>query len=243
MLTQAGSGHPGGSLSAVEILTVLFFNHMHGWSQDPYPSRDRFVLSKGHAAPALYAVFAELGILDPEELLSFRRLNSRLQGHPDRRRFPLVEASTGSLGQGLSIALGLALGLDAIPVTCLLGDGEMQEGQVWEACAAASRYQLHQLTMIIDANGLQIDGRVEDVMPLEPLDQKLRAFGWQVFEINGHDMDALKVALSVPTHEPKAIIARTIKGKGVSFMEGVASWHGKAPNPAELKAALEELSA
>lgn len=250
MITEAGSGHPGGSLSAVEILTLLYFKVMKIDPQRPdWPERDRFVLSKGHAAPALYAVLAERGFFPRGELNGLRKLGSMLQGHPDMKRTPGVEISTGSLGQGFSAAVGMALGArlngGASRVYALLGDGELQEGQVWEAAMAAAHYKLDRLTAFVDHNGYQIDGPITEVMSPEPIADKFRAFGWQVFEVDGHDLAALAAAvdqvLSV-MGRPQAVICRTIKGKGVSFMENQAGWHGKAPSREQLEQALAELA-
>ena len=248
MTANAGSGHPGGSLSAVELMTSMFFNHMRVDPKDPKnPDRDRFVLSKGHAAPCYYAVLAEKGFIDHEEFKNFRQLHSILQGHPDAKKVPGVDASTGSLGQGVSIAVGMALaakhlGKD-IKVYTILGDGECQEGQVWEAFMAANHYHLDNLTIAIDNNGLQIDGANDQVMSLGDLAAKLRAFGFEVIELaDGNDLDAVDAALSVKvTGRPKAILAHTVKGKGVSFMENQVGWHGKAPNEEQRAQALKEL--
>lgn len=253
MLLEAKSGHPGGSLSAIDIITALWFHEMRGI--DPgrlNDTRDRFVLSKGHAVPALYAVLSKKGFIPHEELKTLRRTGSRLQGHPDRVRMPIVEASTGSLGQGLSVAQGLALGLklDKKPsrVYCLLGDGEIQEGQVWEAAMSAAKFELSNLCAIVDCNNGQIDGSVDHVMPVEPLVDKWRSFGWHVIDINGHDMDqilgAFKEARMVAEGgetKPFMILARTVKGKGVSFMENQIGWHGVAPKAAEAAKAKEEI--
>jgi transketolase len=254
MITAAGSGHPGGSLSAADILTVLYFGVLRLDPARPdWPERDRFVLSKGHGAPALYAVLAERGFFPVAELEGLRRLGSRLQGHPDMKSTPGVEASTGSLGQGLSYAVGLALAgkLDGASwrVYALLGDGEIQEGQVWEAAMAASHYGLGNLTAFVDYNGLQIDGPVDKVMSIAPVAEKWRAFGWRVLEIDGHDLRAIQDAVAPVSGGPGAgaggrptmIIARTVKGRGVSFMENRAEWHGKAPSREQLAAALVEL--
>lgn len=249
MIGAAGSGHPGGSLSCVEIVSTLYFGVMRVKPEDPnWPDRDRFILSKGHAAPTLYAVLAEKGFFPKELLLTLRKFGSPLQGHPDARKTPGVEVSTGSLGQGLSMAVGMALAgkLDqkGYRVWVLLGDGECQEGQVWEAAMAASHYKLDNLAAFIDFNGLQIDGRVEEIMNPSPLADKWRAFGWRVLEVDGHDVDALLEAASYASESrgaPTAIIAKTVKGKGVSFMEGQREWHGKAPKGEELSRALEEV--
>ena len=248
MITEAKSGHPGGSLSAIDLITALWFSEMKG--VDPKnlsPDRDRFILSKGHAVPALYAVLAKKGFFPIEELKTLRRTGSRIQGHPDRVRMPILEASTGSLGQGLSVAQGLAMGLKtdgkAARVFCLLGDGEIQEGQIWEAAMSAPKFGLSNLVAILDANGGQIDGPTEEVMPLEPLADKWEAFGWNVIEINGHDMTEILDALRTKSDSPTLILARTVKGKGVSFMEGKAEWHGSAPKPEQFEKAKAEILA
>lgn len=249
MVAEAGSGHPGGSLSCADILVALYFRVLHVDPNRPeWPERDRFVLSKGHACPALYAVLAERGFFPIEDLWTLRRLGSHLQGHPDMRKTPGVEASTGSLGQGLSIGLGMALAarLDAAAwrVYVLLGDGEIQEGQVWEAAMAAAHYRADDLTAILDWNGLQIDGPNDEVMSVRPVAEKWRGFGWEVREINGHRfpeiLDALAWARTV-RGRPAIILARTVKGRGVSFMEGQVDWHGKAPSPPQAEQALAEL--
>ncbi|MGE5396866.1 MAG: transketolase, partial [Chitinophagales bacterium] len=249
MLTEAGSGHPGGSLSAVDIMACLYFWEMkYDAGRPDWPDRDRFVLSKGHAAPLLYAVLAESGFFPREELFSLRKLGSPLQGHPDMRKLAGVEASTGSLGQGIGWAVGMALAarLDQREsrVYTLLGDGEIEEGIVWEAIMAAAHYKLENLVAIVDCNGLQIDGPVTRVMSPEPVADKFRAFGWHVEEINGHDLQAIMKALDQArqnTGGPTAIVARTVKGKGVSFMENQVDWHGKAPSRDEAERALAEL--
>ena len=256
MTANAGSGHPGGSLSAVELMTSVFFNHMRVDPQNPHdPDRDRFVLSKGHAAPCYYAVLAAKGFISRDEYANFRQLHSILQGHPDAKKVPGVDASTGSLGQGVSIAVGMALGAKHLgkdtKVFALVGDGESQEGQIWEAYMAAAHYKLDNLTVIIDNNGLQIDGETKDVMPTEPLDKKFESFGWHVIKIDGHDFDQIEAAYKEAEQtkgQPTMILAKTIKGKGVSFMENNAGWHGKAPNDeqwaqakAELEAQIKEL--
>lgn len=247
---NAKSGHPGGSLSSVDIITVLFFNQMNIDPKNPTsPSRDRFVLSKGHVAPALYSVLAERGYFDKEELKSLRHIGSMLQGHPDMRKTPGVDMSTGSLGQGLSVANGMAMAskLDGagIRVYCLCGDGELQEGQIWEAAMTASHYKLDNLCLIVDNNNLQIDGKVNEVMSIYPLDEKFRSFGFEVIKIDGHNIqeiiDAFDVA-KIIKGKPTVIIANTIKGKGVSYMENEVGWHGKAPKEEEYKKAIEELS-
>ena len=249
MLAKAGSGHPGGSLSAVEILVALYGNVMNVDPHNPkMEHRDLFVLSKGHAAPALYGVLAENGFFPKEELAHLRQLGAMLQGHPDRNRCPGVEASTGSLGQGVSIAVGMALGArlqgGSEHVYTLLGDGESQEGMVWEALMAAAHYRLDNLTVIFDWNGLQIDGRNDEVMSLGDFPAKLRAFGLDLIEVeDGNDLEQVLAALKAPAcpGKPRGILCRTLKGKGVSFMEDQAGWHGKAPNAAQAEQALKEL--
>ena len=248
MTANAGSGHPGGSLSAADLMTCLFFNHMHVDPKHPDdPDRDRFVLSKGHAAPCYYAVLAEMGFISRDEFKNFRQLHSILQGHPDSKKVPGIDAATGSLGQGCSIAVGMALGAKLLRKDCrvyaLLGDGECQEGQIWESFMAAAHYKLDNLTIIIDNNGLQIDGTNDEVMSLGDLPAKLRAFGLDVHEIDGHDLDTIEAALSAPAIPgvPKCILAHTVKGKGVSFMENQVGWHGKAPNQEQRQQALKEL--
>ena len=255
MIAEAGSGHPGGSLSCIDILTALYFGGVMAYDPaDPKRAdRDRFVLAKGHAAPALYATLAHAGFFPREELMTLRKLGSRLQGHPDSSLCPGVEVSTGSLGQGLSIAAGMAAGLrldgSASRVFALLGDGECQEGQVWEAAMFAAHQKLGRLVAIIDNNELQIDGCIHDVCDPGDLGEKFAAFGWRVARVDGHDVSALVDMLSalkaeaVDTAAPVAVIAKTVKGKGVSFMENEAGWHGKAPKPEELETALAELAA
>lgn len=255
MITEAGSGHPGGSLSCTDILTALYFGGVMDYDADvpAKPGRDRFILAKGHAAPALYATLAHAGYFPTDELATLRKLGTRLQGHPDSNLVPGVEVSTGSLGQGLSVASGLAAGLrlagEEAMVFTVLGDGECEEGQVWEAAMFAAHQQLGRLVAIIDNNGLQIDGNIADVCNPEDLGEKFAAFGWDVVEVDGHDIDALVEVLSaakenaVASGAPLAVIAATVKGKGVSFMENQAGWHGKAPKPEELQQALAELSA
>jgi transketolase len=249
MLTEAGSGHTGGSLSAADIVTALYFYKMRHNPADPkWRERDRFVLSKGHAAPVLYGALAISGYFDKQLLRTLRKIGSPLQGHPCSRKLPGIEISTGSLGQGLSIADGMALGLkiDGLSsrVYCMLGDGEIQEGQVWEAAMTAAHYKLDNLCAIIDNNGLQIDGHCHEVMYIEPIVKKWEAFGWHVIDINGHDMEAVVRALDEAEtikDKPSMIVARTIKGKGVSFFEGKVEYHGMAPTPEELEKALKEL--
>lgn len=248
MIFEAGSGHPGGSLSSVDILTALYFHIMHHNPSEPkWIDRDRFILSKGHAVPALYATLAEAGYFSAKELSSLRKIGSMLQGHPDNN-VPGIDVSSGSLGQGLSIANGLALAakLDNRPykVYALLGDGECDEGQVWEAAILASHYKLNNLTAIIDRNGLQIDGPTEKVLCLEPLAGKWKAFGWHVIEIDGNKIEEIIAALDEAKRingKPTMIIAHTFKGKGVSFMEWVSAFHGKTLSKEELKIALQEL--
>jgi len=251
MLEDAGSGHPGGSLSAIDFLTVLYFGgHIRVDPGRPdHADRDRFILSKGHCVPALYCVLAHRGFFPKEELRTLRKFGSRLQGHPDRRRLPLIEASTGSLGQGLSIAVGLALAAKmdkaSWQVFCMTGDGEIQEGQVWEAAMSAPKYKLDNLTWIIDCNQVQQEGLTKGQMDLEPLRAKIEAFNWKVQEIDGHDLEAIDRALTAARAvqgSPKAILLRTVKGKGVSFMELQTAWHGKAPNKDEAERAVREIS-
>lgn len=246
---SAGSGHPGGSLSGVEILTYLYFVEMRIDPKNPKdPNRDRFVLSKGHASPLLYAVLAEKGFIRKDELTGFRQIYSNLQGHPDMKKVPGVEMSTGSLGQGLSAANGMALAgkLDGkdYRVYVLLGDGEIQEGQIWEAAMTAAHYKLDNLTAFLDHNGLQIDGKITEVMSPEPVDEKFKAFGWHVIKIDGHDFNQIEKAVNeakTVKGKPTIIIAETVKGKGVSFMENEPGWHGTAPNKEQAQKALEEL--
>ena len=249
MIHMSKSGHPGGSLSAVEILTALYFDEMN---IDPnnckMEDRDRFVLSKGHAAPVLYATLAHKGYFDREELKGLRKINRMLQGHPDMNGTPGVEMSTGSLGQGFSVACGMAMAskLDNAPwrVYTLLGDGEVQEGIVWEAAMSAAHYKLDNMVAFLDYNGLQIDGKTEDVMNIGPIVDKFKAFGWNVIEIDGHDFDQIFAALDMAKEtvgKPTMIIAKTIKGKGVSFMENQAGWHGAAPSDSDLERALLDL--
>ena len=250
MLNKAGSGHTGGSLSAADIVTALYFYKLKHNPKDPaWEERDRFILSKGHAAPVLYAALARAGYFPTEELFTLRQLGSRLQGHPDSKKLPGVEISTGSLGQGLSVACGIALGgrLDkkSWRVYALLGDGELQEGQVWEAAMTAAHYGLENLTAIIDNNGLQIDGRCCEVMCVDPIPEKFRSFGWDVIEIDGHDLEQVTDALdraSLHKGRPTAIVARTIKGKGCSLFEGKVEYHGTPPSDEELAVALKEIS-
>ena len=249
MIYLASSGHPGGALSITDILTALYFTEMNIDPLNPKDeNRDRFVLSKGHASAALYATLAERGFIKNEDLLGFRKLDSNLQGHPDMNKIPGVDMTTGSLGQGLSAANGMALAgkLDNknYRVYCVLGDGEIEEGQVWEAAMSASHHKLDNLCVIVDNNNLQIDGTVDKVMSPYPIVDKFESFGFNVIQIDGHDykqiIEAFEGAKKV-TGKPTAIIAKTIKGKGVSYMENQASWHGKAPNEQELAQAMQEL--
>ncbi|MCB8816211.1 transketolase [Desulfosporosinus shakirovi] len=249
MLVTAKSGHPGGSLSAADIVATLFFNEMRINPKDPkWADRDRFILSKGHAAPVLYSALAEKGYFSKEELKGLRQTGHMLQGHPDMKKTPGVDMSTGSLGQGLSAANGMALAgkLDGkdYRVYALLGDGEMAEGQVWEAAMASAHYKLDNVTAIIDYNGLQIDGKTDSVMCSAPLLEKWQAFCWHVIEVDGHDIDALLAAFAeakTVKGRPTMIIAKTVKGKGVSFMEDQAGWHGNAPSVEQGEQALKEL--
>jgi transketolase len=258
MIAEAGSGHPGGSLSAADIVATLYFGGVlnHDPANPEWPERDRFILSKGHAAPVLYAALAEAGYFGRDQLLTLRKLGSMLQGHPDSKKTPGVEVSTGSLGQGLSIAAGLAAGLrggehpepsiDDRTVFCLMGDGEIQEGQVWEAAMFAAHEGLDNLVAIVDHNGLQIDGACNEVMCLGTVAAKFTAFDWHAVEVDGHDVEALLAAFGAArAHRggPVVIIAHTIKGKGVSFMEGDAGWHGKAPSAEQVTSAHRQLDA
>jgi len=248
MLAAAGSGHPGGSLSSADIIACLYFDVLRCDPKNPlWPDRDRFHLSKGHACPALYAALALSGYFDAKELHKLRKLGALLQGHSDRR-VPGIDVGSGSLGQGLSVALGMALAgkIDKkdYRVYCIVGDGELQEGNIWEAAMAVSHFKLDNLCAIIDYNHFQIDGRVDEVMNLEPLSDKWKAFGWNVIECNGHSMKELLESFSMARKvkgKPTVIIAHTVKGKGVSFMEGVVDFHGRAPTEEERKIALGEL--
>ncbi|BCB95092.1 transketolase [Dissulfurispira thermophila] len=249
MLTLAGSGHTGGSLSAADIVTALYFYKMRHKPEYPkWPERDRFILSKGHAAPLLYTVLALTGYFDKSLLSTLRKTGSPLQGHPSSKMLQGVEVSTGSLGQGLSIANGIALGLrldnSRARVYCLLGDGEIQEGQVWEAAMTAGHYAIDNLCAIVDLNELQIDGRCEDVMKITPVPAKWNAFNWHVFEIDGNNMEEVVTALDEAEKikgKPSVILAKTVKGKGVSIFEGKVEYHGLAPTKEELEIALKEL--
>ena len=247
----AKAGHPGGSLSAADMFTYLYFKEMNIDPKDPKnENRDRFVLSKGHTAPGLYATLANRGFFPVEDLPTLRHIDSYLQGHPNMNTVPGVDMSTGSLGQGISVAAGMALGAKhqgkSYRVYTLLGDGEIQEGQVWEACMLSAHYKLDNLCVIVDNNGLQIDGPVDKVMSPYPIDEKLKAFGFHVEVIDGHDFNQIEAALNTAKTvkgQPTAILMKTTKGKGVSFMEGQASWHGKAPNDEEYAIAMNELKA
>lgn len=245
----AQSGHPGGSLSCADILTALYFHAMKVEPANPsWADRDRFVLSKGHCSPALYSTLAERGFFPKEELKNFRHIDSFLQGHPDMKKVPGVDMSTGSLGQGLSASVGMALAgkLDKkdYRVYTLLGDGEIEEGQVWEAAMSASHYKLDNITAFLDYNGLQIDGPITKVMSPDPVDEKFHSFGWNVIKVDGHDFEQIIPAINEAKNikgKPTIIICKTIKGKCISFMECVAGWHGKAPNEEQYKQAIAEL--
>ena len=249
MLTGCGSGHTGGSLSAVDVAVAIYFSKMNFNPKSPeLRERDRFILSKGHAAPLLYSILAKAGYFSADILTTLRKIDSPLQGHPCCERLAGVEVSTGSLGQGLSVANGIALGLklDKIParVYCIMGDGEIQEGQIWEAAMTAAHYSLDNICGVVDNNGLQIDGPVEEVMRIAPLHNKWEAFGWNVIEVNGHDMGEILGALDDAEStkgRPTVIIAHTVKGKGVSFFEGRVEYHGVAPTSEELDRAIKEL--
>ncbi|HEY3767965.1 MAG TPA: transketolase [Candidatus Angelobacter sp.] len=252
MIGTAGSGHPGGSLSEVELLTALYFRVMRHNPKDPrWADRDRFILSKGHGCPTLYAVMAEAGYIDRSVLGTLRKMGSPLQGHPDMRFFPAIEANTGSLGQGLSIGCGMALAAKIDKkdwhTFVLIGDGEVQEGQNWEAAMFAPYHKVQGLTLIIDYNHIQLDGFVKDILDVAPLVEKFEAFGWRTLAIDGHDFNqvipALETARNSNDGKPTCIVATTIKGKGVSFMENTAAWHGVAPNPEQVAAAVAELEA
>lgn len=247
---EAKSGHPGGSLSIADILTVLYFNELKIDENNPnWEERDRVILSKGHCSPALYSVLANRGFFKVEDLKTFRKIDSYLQGHPDKNKVPGVDMTTGSLGQGLSIANGIAL-MGKLQnknyrVYAILGDGEIEEGQIWEAAMTSNKYKLDNLCVIIDNNNLQIDGSIEEVMSSYPIDEKFKSFGFQIINIDGHNiqeiMDAFEVAKNVK-NKPTCIIAKTIKGKGISFMENRVEWHGKAPTEEQYKIAMKELS-
>lgn len=250
MLAEAGSGHPGGSLSAADIVATLYFGVMrHDPARPDWDERDRFILSKGHAAPVLYAALAEAGYFPKEQLDTLRKLGSTLQGHPDSTKVPGVEVSTGSLGNGLAIANGIALGLrlkgmHEQRVFCLLGDGELQEGLVWEAVMLAAQQKLENVIAVVDHNGLQIDGRTSEIVDVDPIPAKFRAFGWETIAVDGHDVNALLTAFDGASKrygKPTVIVADTIKGAGVSFMEDRCEWHGTAPSAEQAEAALAEL--
>lgn len=250
MTCEAGSGHPGGSLSSTDLLVALYFNKMkHNPLKPDWDERDRFILSKGHICPALYAVLARAGYYSVDELLSLRKMFSRLQGHPAlNKNLPGIEVSSGSLGQGLSVACGVAIGAKSdkkdFKVYCLTGDGELQEGQIWEAAMTADHYKLDNLICIVDKNNLQIDGKVKEVMNIDPLTDKFKAFNWHTIDCDGHSIEELSKAYDEAKNfkgKPICIIAHTVKGKGVSFMENVAGWHGKVPTKDECEMALKEL--
>lgn len=243
------SGHPGGSLSVADILTVLYFNQMNIDEKNPkWEERDRLILSKGHCSPALYSCLANRGFFDAQKLKTFRNIDSNLQGHPDINKVPGVDMTSGSLGQGLSVANGMAIAGKMnnkdYRVYCVVGDGEIEEGQIWEAAMTSNKYKLDNLCLIVDNNNLQIDGTIEEVMSSYPIDEKFKSFGFQIINIDGHNIqeiiDAFEVAKNVKG-KPTCIIAKTIKGKGISFMENQVGWHGKAPNDDEYKIAMEEL--
>ena len=246
---QAQSGHPGGSLSIADILTVLYFYEMKIKPEDPkWEERDRLVLSKGHCSPALYSCLANRGYFPVEDLKTFRKIDSYLQGHPDRNKVPGVDMTTGSLGQGLSAANGMAIAgkMDQkdYRVYCILGDGEIEEGQIWEAAMTSSKYKLDNLCVIVDNNNLQIDGTIKEVMSPYPIDEKFRSFGFEIIKIDGHDIEEIIKAFEVAKNikdKPTCIIAKTIKGKGISYMENQVGWHGKAPNEEQYKEAITEL--
>jgi transketolase len=254
MLTHAGSGHPGGSLSVIDVLVSIMFGRLrHDPKRPDWPDRDRIVLSKGHAVPALYTVMAKAGYFPEDRLITLRKLGSPLQGHPDRTALPGIEAATGSLGEGLSVALGMALGLkmsgSAARVYCILGDGEIQEGQVWEAAMSAPKlgqpnHPLDNLTVILDYNKIQLDDFVTKILDLEPVVSKWQSFGWPVLEIDGHSLDQIGKALDqaeATKGRPTLVVAHTVKGKGVSFMENNPEWHGKSPKPAEAMVAIRDI--
>ena len=243
------SGHPGGSLSIADIMTVLYFDEMNIDNENPkWEDRDRLVLSKGHCSPALYAALAYRGYFPVEDLKTFRNINSYLQGHPDKKNIPGVDMSTGSLGQGLSAANGMAISAKLnnkdYRVYCILGDGEIEEGQIWEAAMSSSKYKLDNLCVIIDNNNLQIDGTIDEVMSSKPIDDKFRSFGFEIIKIDGHNIEEIKSAFEVAKNvkeKPVCIIAKTVKGKGVKYMENKVDWHGKAPNEDEYKQAIIDI--
>jgi transketolase len=250
MIGEAGSGHPGGSLSAIDLIASLYFRHLRHDPKNPdWPDRDRFVLSKGHGAPALYAALAQAGYFPPEQLRTLRKLGSPLQGHPEKGKLAGVEASTGSLGQGISIGIGMALAawVDRrdYRVYVLIGDGEADEGQVWEGALFAAHHKVDNLTVIMDCNGQQLDSWVKEILSLEPIAEKWRAFGWHAIEIDGHNLGEIDSALTEAKQtrgRPTVIVARTVKGKGVSFMENNIEFHGMAPTAEQVEAALKELA-
>ena len=251
MVHDAASGHPGGSMSCMDVLTYLYFAEMHVDPKNPHdPDRDRFVMSKGHCSPAVYPTLALRGFFPVEDLKMFRRIDGHMSGHVEMKYVPGVDMSTGSLGQGISVAVGMALAgkqsKKDFRVYSILGDGEIAEGQVWEAAMAANKFHLDNLCAVIDLNGLQIDGTTEEVMPTEPVDKKFESFGWHVIKIDGHDFDQIESAFAAfraCTGKPTAILMHTTKGKGVSYMENSVDWHGKAPNDAEYEVAMGELRA
>ena len=246
---NAQSGHPGGSLSVADILTVLYFNELNIDEKNPkWEDRDRMVLSKGHCSPALYSCLANRGFFPVEDLKTFRKIDSYLQGHPDKNKVPGVDMTTGSLGQGLSAANGMAIAgkMDnkGYRVYCILGDGEIEEGQIWEAAMTSNKYKLDNLCVIVDNNNLQIDGTIEEVMSSYPIDEKFRSFGFEIIKIDGHDIEEIKKAYEVAKNikgKPTCIIAKTVKGKGISYMENQVGWHGKAPNEEQYKEAMVSL--
>ena len=245
----AQSGHPGGSLSVADILTVLYFNEMNIDEKNPnWENRDRLILSKGHCSPALYSCLANRGYFPIEDLKTFRKIDSYLQGHPDKNKVPGVDMTTGSLGQGLSAANGMAIAAKMdnkdYRVYCILGDGEIEEGQIWEAAMTSNKYKLDNLCVIVDNNNLQIDGTIEEVMSSYPIDEKFRSFGFEIIKIDGHDIEEITKAFEVAKNikgKPTCIIAKTIKGKGISYMENQVGWHGKAPNEEQYKEAMVSL--
>ena len=245
----AQSGHPGGSLSVADILTVLYFNEMNIDEKNPnWEDRDRLVLSKGHCSPALYSCLANRGYFPIEDLKTFRKIDSYLQGHPDKNKVPGVDMTTGSLGQGLSAANGMAIAAKMdnkdYRVYCILGDGEIEEGQIWEAAMTSNKYKLDNLCVIVDNNNLQIDGTIEEVMSSYPIDEKFRSFGFEIIKIDGHDIEEITKAFEVAKNikgKPTCIIAKTVKGKGISYMENQVGWHGKAPNEEQYKEAMASL--
>lgn len=249
MIHEANSGHPGGALSIADVVTALYFHEMHIDPANPqWPDRDRLVLSKGHTCPVIYAALAMRGYFELDHIHTLRKLGSILQGHPDMKKTPGLDMTSGSLGQGLSAGVGMAIGakLDNLPsrTFVILGDGEVQEGQVWEAAMTAAKYKLNNLVAIVDCNNLQVDGFCSDIMPVEPLDSKWEAFGWEVIKIDGHDMEQILAALDQAKKgegRPVCILATTVKGKGVSYMENICEWHGVAPDADQYRCAIKEL--